>query len=72
MSVPKAIRARMASSDSRQAQRKEGIQIAAEALRHARSFPEISGAYIFPPFGRYSAVVDVLELADAAERPTEV
>ncbi len=64
MQVPKAIRARMASASSRDEQRNEGIAIAAEALRHARSFPEISGAYIFPPFGRYKAVLTVLERAE--------
>jgi homocysteine S-methyltransferase len=64
MQVPKAIRARMAAASGRDAQRAEGIAIAAEALRHARSIPEIAGAYIFPPFGRYRAVLKVLETAE--------
>jgi len=67
MSVPKRIRARLAKAAGRDAQRREGIAIAAETLRHARSLEGISGAYIFPPFGRYSAVLDVLELVDKAE-----
>jgi len=61
MSIPKAIRARMSQASGRDAQRAEGIAIAAESLRHARSYSEVQGAYIFPPFGRYRAVLDVLE-----------
>jgi len=61
MQIPQAIRARMHGASSREEQRKEGIRIAAETLRHARSLEQISGAYIFPPFGRYSAVLDVIE-----------
>jgi homocysteine S-methyltransferase len=69
MQVPKPIRQRMAGAGDQAAQRREGVAIAAEALRHARRFPEVKGAYIFPPFGRYAAVLDVL---DAAERPGEL
>lgn len=61
MNIPKAIRARMSHANGRDAQRAEGIAIAAESLRHARSYSEVQGAYIFPPFGRYRAVLDVLE-----------
>lgn len=69
MQIPAATRARMAAAGSRAEQRAEGIRIAAEALRHAKSLPEVHGAYIFPPFGRYSAVLKVL---DAAENITTV
>ena len=69
MQIPGAIRARMSSAEDREAQRAEGIAIAAQALRHAKSLPAVSGAYIFPPFGRYPAVLDVLE---AAEKTTEI
>ena len=54
---------RMHAASSREAQRAEGIRIAAETLRHARGLDQVSGAYIFPPFGRYSAVLDVIELS---------
>ena len=64
MQIPGPIRARMAHAEGREAQRAEGLRIAAEALRHARSFDEISGAYIFPPFGRYKSVLQVLEMAE--------
>jgi len=69
MSIPKAIRARMSKPSGRDAQRAEGIAIAAESLRHARSYSEVKGAYIFPPFGRYRAVLDVL---DKSENLSEV
>lgn len=64
MQIPAATRARIAAAPTRKAQRQEGIAIAAEALRHARELPEVRGAYIFPPFGRYAAVVRVLEAAE--------
>ena len=64
MQIPNEIRARMHAASGREEQKKEGLRIAAEALRHARSLEQVSGAYIFPPFGRYSAVLDVLNLSE--------
>ncbi len=64
MQIPADVRARIRSASTREEQRKEGIRIAAETLRHARSLDQIDGAYIFPPFGRYSAVLDVLALSE--------
>jgi len=64
MQIPSEIRARMHSASSREEQRREGIRIAAETLRHARGLAQIDGAYIFPPFGRYSAVLDVINLSE--------
>jgi len=64
MQIPKDIRARMGQASEREAQRSEGIAIAAESLRHARSYGEVKGAYIFPPFGRYTAVLDVLNKSE--------
>ena len=69
MQIPASIRARMEKADGREAQRREGIRIAGEALRHARNSDQVTGAYIFPPFGRYQAVLDVLE---ESERRSEV
>ncbi len=69
MQIPASIRARMEKAESREAQRLEGIRIAGEALRHARSSDQVTGAYIFPPFGRYQAVLDVLE---QSERRSEI
>ena len=64
MQIPADVRARMHSASTREEQRQEGIRIAAETLRHARSLDQVDGAYIFPPFGRYSAVLDVLALSE--------
>jgi len=69
MQVPAAIRARMEAAGGRDAQRAEGIKIAGEALRLARSYEQVTGAYIFPPFGRYQAVMEVLE---ESEKRSEV
>ena len=72
MQIPDPIRARLAKASGREAQRREGLRIAAESLKHARTFPEVVGAYIFPPFGRYAAVSDVLRLVEEAEGTSEV
>ncbi|MCO4769750.1 MAG: bifunctional homocysteine S-methyltransferase/methylenetetrahydrofolate reductase [Deltaproteobacteria bacterium] len=64
MQIPAEVRARMHSASTREEQRAEGLRIAAETLRHARSLDQVDGAYIFPPFGRYSAVLDVLNLSE--------
>jgi homocysteine S-methyltransferase len=64
MQIPDEIRERMRKASDKEAQRKEGISIAAESLKEAKHYPQIQGAYIFPPFGRYSAILDVLEMAE--------
>ena len=63
MQVPDTIRERMRLAATKEAQRMEGIKIAAEVLRETRRLPQVRGAYIFPPFGRYERVLDVLEKA---------
>jgi homocysteine S-methyltransferase len=64
MSIPAEIRARMreASDESKEAAQAEGIAIAREALSAAKDLPEIKGCYIMPPFGRYTAALDVLSV----------
>jgi homocysteine S-methyltransferase len=63
MTIPAEIRERMrrASDVSKEAAQAEGIAIAREALKASKEFPEIKGCYIMPPFGRYSAALEVLE-----------
>jgi homocysteine S-methyltransferase len=63
MQIPAETRHRMHLAPTKEAQQQEGIKIAAEALREARNYPQIQGAYIFPPFGRYERILDVLEMA---------
>lgn len=69
MQIPDEIRERMRKASTKEEQRQEGINIAAEALEEAIRHPLVKGAYIFPPFGRYSAILEVLEKAGA---PTTV
>ena len=61
MQVPEEIRERMRKAPTKEAQKAEGIDIASEALKEAARHPLIRGAYIFPPFGRYETVLEVLE-----------
>jgi homocysteine S-methyltransferase len=62
MQIPDAIMKRMASVSSKEGQQQEGIAIAREALAAAKKMPRVQGTYIFPPFGNYKAVMDVLEV----------
>lgn len=64
MQIPSDIRERMRKASGKEEQRKEGIAIAAEALKEAKQYPQIQGTYIFPPFGRYPAILDVLEKSE--------
>lgn len=61
MQVPQFVFERLKSAGSSDAQRKEGILIAAEALREAKKHPRVKGVYIFPAGGRYESVIEVLE-----------
>ena len=60
MQIPAEIMKRMRMAPTKEAQRQEGIHIAREALVSARKLPRICGAYIFPPFGSYEAVLEIL------------
>lgn len=62
MQIPPATMDRMRKAgESRDAQRREGIAIARETLAAAKQHPRVQGAYIFPPFGSYPAVIEVME-----------
>lgn len=60
MQIPDDIMRRMRLAQTKEAQRREGIRIAQEALAAAKKIPRVQGAYIFPPFGSYEAVVEVV------------
>lgn len=64
MQVPAAIMKRLAMGSTKEEQCAEGIKIAAEALREAKKYPLVQGAYIFPPFGHYERILDVLEQSE--------
>ena len=60
MQIPAHIRDRMAKVGRGADARREGVQIAQEMLLAVRD--RIRGAYIMPPFGRYEAAIEVLEV----------
>ena len=62
MQVPEAIRDRLRNAPTKQAQRRIGIEVAQETLKVAKDHPRINGAYIYPPFGSYKAVLKVIEV----------
>ena len=61
MEVPNAIMQRMRDAKSRDEQRAVGIHVATESLAHAADQAAVRGAYVFPPFGRYEAILQVLK-----------
>lgn len=61
MSIPAAIRERMAAAGNGPPARNEGIRIAREMLAEVRD--EVVGAYIMPPFARYRSALEILSVA---------
>lgn len=59
MAVPDEIRKRMKQAGSGDSARAEGVKIAQETLLEVKD--RVVGAYIMPPFGRYSAALQILE-----------
>lgn len=62
MQVPDTVMNRLRSAATKEAQRDVGLGVAKEALREARDMTGVQGVYIFPPFGKYEAVVQLLEV----------
>lgn len=62
MQVPDSIRRRLKQAPTRAEQREIGIQVARDTLALAHEHPRVRGAYIYPPFGSYQAVLDVLDV----------
>jgi len=61
MRVPSAIRDQLKRATTGEAARELGITIARKALHDCADLPRVKGAYIMPPFGRYEAVLKILE-----------
>ena len=68
MQIPGHIRDRMSEVGKGPNARREGVLIAQEMLAAVRD--KVRGAYIMPPFGRYEAAVEVLEVV-GYEKPEE-
>jgi homocysteine S-methyltransferase len=68
MQIPGHIRDRMSEVGKGPNARREGVLIAQEMLTAVKE--KVRGAYIMPPFGRYEAAIEVLEVV-GYERPAE-
>jgi methionine synthase / methylenetetrahydrofolate reductase(NADPH) len=62
MQIPKSVMDKMANAGSCKAQQDIGMAVAKEALSAARAMPRVNGAYIFPPFGDYRKVEELLKV----------
>ncbi|MCB9741902.1 MAG: bifunctional homocysteine S-methyltransferase/methylenetetrahydrofolate reductase [Alphaproteobacteria bacterium] len=62
MQVPQAIRDRLRAADTRKDQRRIGIEVARQTLADVYGHPRVQGAYIYPPFGSYKAVMKVVDV----------
>ena len=62
MQVPDSVMNKLREASSKEAQREVGLNVAKESLREARDMKSVQGVYIFPPFGKYEAVVELLEV----------
>lgn len=57
--VPDAARARLRRAG--EGSRRVGIDMAVDLLQELREMPEIHGAYLMPPFGRYEIAAEIIE-----------
>jgi len=62
MQVPDSVMNRLRTAGTKEAQRDVGLSVAKDSLRSARDMASVQGVYIFPPFGKYEAVVQLLEV----------
>jgi homocysteine S-methyltransferase len=62
MQIPKKIMERMEKAATKEAQQETGLAIARESLVAAKQLQQVTGAYIFPPFGNYKIVSKILEV----------
>lgn len=60
MSIPESVRERLRTAGSGEQSKREGIEIAREALHEARQSKRIRGAYVMPPFSKFGPALDVL------------
>lgn len=68
MQIPEDVRRAVHAAETKEKQREVGIQIAHETLAALREHPRVQGAYVYPPFGSYKAVLRVVDgLLDSTE-----
>lgn len=61
MQIPISVRDRLRKAPTKEAQREVGIEVARETLRAVHAHPRVKGVYIYPPFGIYKKVLDVVD-----------
>ena len=61
MQIPEPVRRAIHRATTKEEQRKVGIAIAHDTLAALRDHPRINGAYVYPPFGSYRAVLKVVD-----------
>jgi homocysteine S-methyltransferase len=57
--IPESARQRLRQAGDKS--RDEGIKMAVELLEELREVPQIHGAYLMPPFGRYEIAAEIIE-----------
>lgn len=62
MQVSEKVMNKLRKATDKEAQREVGLEVAKENLREAKGMNLVKGAYIFPPFGKYEAVVELLRV----------
>ncbi len=62
MQIPISVMEKLGQAATKEAQRDIGLAVAQEALKDAKSMPAVKGVYIFPPFGKYEAVVELIKV----------
>jgi len=62
MQIPKAIMDRIEKAGTREAQREVGLSVAKDVLESASKLTGVCGAYIFPPFGDYKKVGELMKV----------
>lgn len=60
MQVPAKVMERLCREETKDGQRAIGMEVAQDTLKLARGIKQIGGAYIFPPFGKYELVGELL------------
>jgi homocysteine S-methyltransferase len=59
ISIPEALRERIAAAG--EAGPQEGVRLAGELLDELRTVPQLRGAYLMPPFGRYDLAAEIID-----------
>ena len=68
MQVPQVIRDELRAEPTKLGQKKIAMQIAKQALVESAAHPRVCGAYVYPPFGSYKAVLRLVDvLGDRAD-----